>query len=76
MAEIVELARASKRPLYLTRHGKRVAAVMDPDELERLMDLAEEMEDVLAAQAARTEMAETGELPVPWDEVKADLGLS
>lgn len=35
----------------------------------------EDLEDVEAAIAARCEMAETGALPIPWDEVKTELGL-
>ncbi len=38
--------------------------------------LAEDMEDIRAAERARTEMCETSTEPIPWDEVKADLGLT
>jgi len=34
------------------------------------------MNDILAAQEARNEMQETETLPIPWESVKADLGLS
>jgi hypothetical protein len=37
--------------------------------------LAEDMADIRAAEAARAEMKATGEQPIPWAEVKADLGL-
>jgi hypothetical protein len=33
------------------------------------------MNDILAAREARDEMRETGVTPIPWDGVKADLGL-
>lgn len=39
-------------------------------------ELAEDMADVGAAADARVEMAETGEKPVPWEQVKAELGLT
>ena len=42
---------------------------------EHLLDLAEDMADIRAAEAARAEMRETGDVPVPWDDVKAELGL-
>ena len=29
-----------------------------------------------AAEGARAEMEATGELPIPWEQVKADLGLA
>lgn len=48
---------------------------MDADEFDRLRALADDAEDAQAAVAARREIEETGDLPVPWDEVKAELGL-
>lgn len=75
LADVVDRARSHHRPVFLSRRGRRVAAVIDADDLERLLDLAEDMADIRAAEAARTEMQETGEQPVPWDEVKAELGL-
>ena len=44
------------------------------EELERLRGLAEDMADILDAEAARREMRETGAAPVPWHQVKAELG--
>ena len=64
------------RPVFLTRRGTRVAAVVDADDLAALIEAAEDLADIGAARAARREMAETGESPIPWDDVKADLGLS
>ncbi|CAN5703534.1 hypothetical protein BH24ACT11_BH24ACT11_20740 [soil metagenome] len=62
--------------MYFARHGRRVAAVIDADDLDQLVALAEDMTDVLAAEAARTEMRATGETRIPWEQVKADLGLT
>ncbi len=39
------------------------------------LELAEDMADIRAAEAARAEMKATGEQPIPWAEVRADLGL-
>ena len=75
LAEIVDHAHTEHEPVYVTRHGRRVAAVIDADDLEGILELAEDMADIRAAEAARAEMKETGEKPIPWDEVKADLGL-
>ena len=75
LADVVDQARSFHQPVFLSRRGRRVAAVIDADDLERLIDLAEDMADIRAAEAARAEMRETGELPVPWDDVKAELGL-
>ena len=75
LASVIDRARTEHRPVFLSRRGRRVAAVIDADDLERLLDLAEDMADIRAAEAARAEMHETGVAPIPWDEVKADLGL-
>ena len=37
--------------------------------------MSHDAEDAAAAVAARREAAETESLPVPWEEVKAELGL-
>jgi len=75
LASVIDRVRADHRPIYLSRRGRRMAAVIDSDDLDRLLDLAEDMADIRAAEAARAEMARTGETPIPWAEVKADLGL-
>ena len=75
LAAIIDQAHTEHEPVYLTRRGRRVAAVIDADDLEGILELAEDMADIRAAEAARAEMKATGEKPIPWDEVKADLGL-
>ncbi len=76
LGAIVDRARAEHQPVYVTRRGRRVAAVIDADDLDRVLELAEDMADIRAAEQARAEMHATGEVPIPWDEVKADLGLA
>jgi prevent-host-death family protein len=76
LATIIDTARSGHRPIFMTRRGQRVAAVIDADDLARLMELAEDMADIRAAEASRAEMKATGDLPIPWEQVKADLGLS
>ena len=75
LAAVIDRARTEHRPVFLSRRGRRVAAVIDADDLDRLLDLAEDMADIRAAEAARAEMRETRASPIPWEEVKADLGL-
>lgn len=74
LADVVDAARVGHNPVYLTRRGKRVAAVIDADDLDRLIAAAEVLADIEAAQNARAEIA-TGDLALPWEQVKADLGL-
>lgn len=76
LAAIIDRARTDHEPVYLARRGQRVAAVIDADDLDRILELAEDMADVRAAEAAREEMRATGEAPIPWEQVKADLGLA
>ena len=76
LSDVVDEARVGHDPVFLTRRGRRVAAVIDADDLQRLIEAAEDLADVEAARASRAEMAETGEAPIPWDQVKADLGMA
>ncbi|WP_256329118.1 type II toxin-antitoxin system Phd/YefM family antitoxin [Actinomyces ruminicola] len=74
LAEVVDEARVRHEPVFLTRRGRRVAAVIDADDLDRLVEAAEDLADIEAARNARAEIEEHGTLP--WDQVKADLGLT
>ena len=76
LAAIVDRARAEHEPVYVARRGRRVAAVIDADDLDHILALAEDMAAIRAAEQARAERQATGEAPIPWDEVKADLGLA
>lgn len=76
LASIIDRARQEHAPVYLARRGRRVAAVIDADDLDALLELAEDMIDIREAAAARAEMTATGAEPIPWERVKADLGLT
>lgn len=76
LAAIIDRARVEHAPVYLARRGRRVAAVIDADDLDEVLRLAEDMTDILAAEAARAEMRTTGQTPIPWEQVKVDLGLT
>ena len=76
LASIINRALSDHEPVFLSRRGRRVVAVIDADDLERLMELAEDMADIRAAQESRDEMLRTQREPTPWDQVKADLGLA
>lgn len=75
LADVVDAARVAHDPVYLTRRGQRVAAVIDAEDLDRLIAAAEELADIEAAAASRTEM-DDGAPAIPWEQVKADLGLA
>lgn len=76
LAAIIDRTRADHQPIYLEKRGQRVAAVIDAEALDALIELAEDMADIRAAEASRNEMEDTGAAPIPWDEVKAELGLT
>lgn len=75
LADVVDDARVTHNPVFLTRRGKRVAAIVGATDLEALLADAEDLADLRAAASARAEMA-AGQEAVLWDEVKADLGLN
>ncbi|MCU1362370.1 MAG: hypothetical protein JWM55_198 [Acidimicrobiaceae bacterium] len=76
LSSIIERVRSEHSPVYVTLRGRRVAAIIDADDLDRIIELAEDMADVRAAEEARAEMRATGATPIPWEQVKADLGLT
>lgn len=74
LADVVDEARVGRDPVYLTRRGRRVAAVIDANVLDQLIDAAEDLADLRAAREAKAEIAEEG--TIPWEEVKVELGLA
>ena len=73
LADVVDEVRKRHCPVFLTRRGRRVAAVIDAEDLDRLLGTAEGLADIEAARAARAEVSAQGS--IPGDRVKADLGL-
>lgn len=69
LAEAIEIARNGE-PVYVTRRGRRVAVLVDADAYDALVESAEDLLDHAELAAARAE-----DEYVPWEEVKADLGL-
>ncbi len=70
LAEVIEEARRSGEPVYVTRRGRRVAVIVDADAYDRVVEAAEDADDRRELAAARAD-----DDYVPWNEVKADLGL-
>lgn len=59
------LDRSKLGPVLLTRHGRVVAAVVDPYQLARLQADSEVLADARAADEAWSETERLGEAPVP-----------
>lgn len=73
LAAIVD--EAQRAPVYLTRRHRQVAAVVDADTLRQLLEDAEELADIRAVDDAWAETERLAETPIPWEDVKRDLGL-
>ena len=76
LGAIVDRAHLAHETVFISRRGQRVVAIVDADEFDRLLEMAEDEEDAAAAITARRELKTTAETPVPWEEVKAELGLT
>lgn len=70
LAEMIEMSRRSGEPISVTRRGRRVAVILDSDTFDHLIDDADDKDDRRELDAARAD-----DDYVPWDEVKAMLGL-
>ena len=71
LAEVIEGAQRTGEPVYLTRRGRAVAEVVDPVVFRKLVEDAEDSLDRTELSLARDEDQYN-----PWEQVKADLGLS
>ncbi len=70
LAEVIEESRRSGEPISVTRRGRRVAVIIDSDAFDRLVEIADDVDDRRELEAARAD-----DDYVPWDDVKAMLGL-
>lgn len=71
LADIVNEAQYTGSVTYITRRGRRVAAIVPAADAERL----ERAEDAYLARLAGEALAEVeaGAPTLPWDQVKVDL---
>jgi prevent-host-death family protein len=70
--EVVDRAEEAKERIYLTRSGKRIAAIVPIEDVEAIEKIEDRI-DRRALKRARAEMAVKG--TIPWEKVKAELGL-
>ncbi len=66
LAELIDSTQRSGEPVVLTSHGRPVAVVLDHALFERLVAAADDNSD---------RQARADDDTVPWEQVKADLGL-
>lgn len=65
------IKKSQKLPVHIVRHGEPVAVLISPALYREMIEAMEELEDIEAFDEAKS----SGETPIPWDEVKRDLGL-
>lgn len=70
LADVIESTGKRQKAVAITRRGKRVAVIVDPEEYERLTSRLEDELDRAMLQLVREE-----DDYIPWEEVKAELGL-
>ncbi len=70
LADVIDSVSRSGEPVYLTRRGRAVAVVVDPAVFDRLIEAAEN-----AADRAELAIVRDEDDYIPWEQVKADLGL-
>jgi prevent-host-death family protein len=74
LGQIIQKAAVDKERIVLTRRGKELAALVPMED----MRLLEELEDRFDLEEARVALAEAKadpERPIPWERLKAELGL-
>jgi len=70
--DLVNRAALLSERVYVTKHGKRVAALVSVEDAE-LLEALEDKYDLVAVKAARTDMAKHG--TVPFEQLVKELGL-
>lgn len=73
LGAVISRAEFAGERTYVTRRGRRVAAVV-PAELLESLDALEAAEDEADVAAAKASLAEPGE-SVPWEKLRAELDL-
>lgn len=71
LAKLIDESRRSGEPVYVTRRGSRIAVLVDAEVYDELVEQADDATDRAELQAARAD-----DDYVPWEDVKADLGLT
>lgn len=69
LAELINRVAYKGERIVIERHGKDVAALVPTEDLQVL----ESLEDRIDLEDARKALKEKG--AIPWEKVKADLGL-
>ena len=66
LPQVVDKAAETKRPMIITKHSKPVAAIIDIDELQRLYDRIEELQDLEDQKVVLEFMAAEARGDIEW----------
>jgi prevent-host-death family protein len=72
--DLLKRAAKHKERVVLTRRGKPVAALVPIEDLS-FLEAIEDQLDAEEFQRAKEEFERSGKPSIPWEKVKADLGL-
>ena len=74
LSENLESVETTGEPVAIESDGRTVAVLVSAEDFALLQRLRQEEEDRIDNAAADAALAEPGE-SIPWERVKADLGL-
>ena len=74
LGKIIQKAAVDKERIVLTRRGKEMAALVPIEDMRFLEELEDRL-DLEEARAALVEAQADPERPIPWERLKAELGL-
>jgi len=65
------IKKSQKSPVHILKHGEPVAVLISPTLYQEMLEAMEELDDIAAYDEAKA----SGGVPIPWEQVKRDLGL-
>ena len=75
-SDIVNRAAYGHERIVVTRRGKDIAAVVPMEDLRLIEQLVEKIEDLIDTEEAKAALREAEtEGTIPWEKMKAELGL-
>lgn len=73
--ELLRLVNEENRRVLLMRHARPLAVLLPVEELEALVERIADLEDQISVYEYRQAREAGSDEPVPWEKLKADLGL-
>ncbi|MCL1467546.1 type II toxin-antitoxin system Phd/YefM family antitoxin [Argonema galeatum] len=74
--EIVDRVADDEESVILSKDGKDVAAIIPIEEFWLLERLIEKLEDEIDLEEAKRRLEDPNEVPIPYEQVRKELGLA